>query len=97
MDFEVPMAAEAAVKALQAQGIQAQMAKVRIIWHNFHIYSFVFSTIKQYMDQFLGETCNLWLLPVLDQIISLIKLFINTRWDNLLVVRMLISLQRPDN
>ena len=30
MDFEVPMAAEAAVKALQAQGIQAQMAKVRI-------------------------------------------------------------------
>ena len=28
VDFEVPMAAESAVKALQAQGIQAQMAKV---------------------------------------------------------------------
>ena len=30
VDFEVPMAAETAVKALQAQGIQAQMAKVSI-------------------------------------------------------------------
>lgn len=28
VDFEVPLAAEQAVKALQAQGIQAQMAKV---------------------------------------------------------------------
>lgn len=28
VDFESPFAAEAAVKALQAQGIQAQMAKV---------------------------------------------------------------------
>ena len=28
VDFESPFAAETAVKALQAQGIQAQMAKV---------------------------------------------------------------------
>lgn len=31
VDFDVPVAAEAAVKALQAQGIQAQMAKVSIL------------------------------------------------------------------
>lgn len=36
VDFESPVAAEAAVKALQLQGIQAQMAKVSCMFHLFN-------------------------------------------------------------
>ena len=37
VDFESPMAAETAVKQLQAQGIQAQMAKVRQTYSHHHL------------------------------------------------------------
>lgn len=41
VDFESPVAAENAVKNLQAQGVQAQMAKVNVKCHLFFNYYFI--------------------------------------------------------
>ena len=41
VDFESPVAAENAVKNLQAQGVQAQMAKVNVKCHSFFNYYFI--------------------------------------------------------
>jgi RNA recognition motif-containing protein len=42
VDFESPQAAESAVKALQLQGIQAQMAKVIVKVINTHFFALPF-------------------------------------------------------
>ena len=40
VDFDAPGAADRAVTALQNRGIQAQMAKVGVLYHEFSTFSF---------------------------------------------------------